>query len=124
MKAIKNIQNLGPLRVCVYGDDSIKYVDNYSKEDAVDTKTVPIFGLYKQHFFIDEEVNISEVWVQNFDKCHHISKFHANTNISQVDGNYFRPKKTTTRIGIILRQMMKCELFEEIKELNQHNFKD
>lgn len=59
---MKKIQNLGPLRICFYGDDSIKYI-NHNLTDDVDKDSVVVLGLYKDHFFIDEEIDVSEYWI-------------------------------------------------------------
>lgn len=69
-------------------------------------------GLYKNHFFLNDEVEISTLWIDNYKQVMSsgnkklIDKFQKCTNIKQIRENNITPKTTTTKIGLILEAMM------------------
>ena len=70
--------------MCSYTEDTIKYTDNFGKDDNktrqaslgdVDKSNILIIGHYMDHFFIDEEINVSELWVKNYNERKACEKF-------------------------------------------------
>lgn len=65
VKSIKNIINLGPIKICNYKEnDTIEYI-TYNFEAINETKFL-LLGLYKEHFFLDEEIDVSTFWIDNY----------------------------------------------------------
>ena len=61
--------------MCSYTEDTIKYTDNFGKDGDVDKSNILIIGHYMDHFFIDEEINVSELWVKNYNERKACEKF-------------------------------------------------
>ena len=86
-------------------------------------------GLYKNHFFIDEEIDVSAYWINHYTEVVNGNNeklkqvFQASTNISRIRGNSVTEKPNKTTVGLIFEAMMEQNLFEEIKEVNQFNYK-
>ncbi|CAL6055118.1 DNA_polymerase [Hexamita inflata] len=130
---IKNIKHIGPICIHIYEDKS-KQVRIYDvKGDINDQRqqqkqTIHIC-LYKEHYFIyDTDVQVSNFWLNNFEKYKTYPKYLENTNICQV-------RQTQTNICItqnkskndsltVIKMMHELNMFEEIKDYNEFNYKE
>ncbi|CAL5975618.1 DNA_polymerase [Hexamita inflata] len=130
---IKNIKHIGPICIHIYEDKS-KQVRIYDvKGDISDQrqqqKEAVHICLYKEHYFIfDTDVQVSNFWLNNFEKYKTYQKFLDNTNICQV-------RQTQTNICItqnkskndsltVIKMMHELNMFEEIKDYNEFNYKE
>ncbi|CAL5975214.1 DNA_polymerase [Hexamita inflata] len=133
LSQIKNIKHIGPIHIHVY-QESNKQVRMYEiKGDVNDQRqqqkqTIHIC-LYKEHYFIyDTNIEVSNFWLNNYEKYKTYPKYLENTNISQV-------RQTQTNICVtqnkskndsltIIRMMHELNMFEEIKDYNEFNYKE
>ncbi|CAL6016535.1 DNA_polymerase [Hexamita inflata] len=130
---IKNIKHIGPVHIHTY-EEARKQVRIYEiKGDISDQRqqqkeTVHI-GLYKEHYFIyDTNVEVSNFWLNNFEKYKTYQKFLENTNISQVrqtQTNICVTKSKSKNDSItVIKMMHELNMFEEIKDYNEFNYKE
>ncbi|CAL6081082.1 DNA_polymerase [Hexamita inflata] len=130
---IKNIKHIGPICIHIYEDKS-KQVRIYDvKGDINDQRqqqkqTIHIC-LYKEHYFIyDTDVQVSNFWLNNFEKYKTYPKYLENTNISQVrqtQTNICVTKSKSKNDSItVIKMMHELNMFEEIKDYNEFNYKE
>ncbi|CAL6005040.1 DNA_polymerase [Hexamita inflata] len=133
LSQIKNIKHIGPMCIHVY-QESNRQVRIYKiKGDTDDLrqqqKDVVRIGLYREHYFIyDTNVEVSNFWLNNFQKYKTYQKYLDNTNIVQV-------RETSNNICVttgksqndsitVIRMMHELNMFEEIKDYNEFNYKE
>ena len=46
-----------------------------------DLASVLVIGLYRDHFFIDEEIEVSENWISKYNELKDVEKFQACKNV-------------------------------------------
>ena len=77
---LKNIQGLGKLQINVYTDEDqpnyVKY--NMNKGDEAEI----VLGLYKEHFFIEEDLPITKYWIEHYNEFKNMKKYLEQTNVS------------------------------------------
>ncbi|CAL6080352.1 DNA_polymerase [Hexamita inflata] len=133
LSQIKNIKHIGPLYIHVY-QESNRQVRIYKIKGDIDDlrqqqKDIVHIGLYREHYFIyDTNVEVSNFWLNNFQKYKTYQKYLDNTNIVQV-------RETSNNICVItgksqndsitvIRMMHELNMFEEIKDYNEFNYKE
>ncbi|CAL6006003.1 Hypothetical_protein [Hexamita inflata] len=130
---IKNIKHIGPMCIHVYQESNKQVRLMNIKGDINDLrqqqKDVVHISLYREHYFIyDTNVEVSNFWLNNFQKYKTYQKYLDNTNIVQV-------RETSNNICVttgksqndsitVIRMMHELNMFEEIKDYNEFNYKE
>ncbi|CAL6050471.1 DNA_polymerase [Hexamita inflata] len=133
LSQIKNIKHIGPLCIHVY-QESNRQVRIYKIKGDIDDlrqqqKDVVHIGLYREHYFIyDTNVEVSNFWLNNFQKYKTYQKYLDNTNIVQVRETQNNICVTTGKSQndsiTVIRMMHELNMFEEIKDYNEFNYKE
>ncbi|CAL6020249.1 DNA_polymerase [Hexamita inflata] len=130
---IKNIKHIGPMCIHVYQESNKQVRLMNIKGDINDLrqqqKDVVHISLYREHYFIyDTNVEVSNFWLNNFQKYKTYQKYLDNTNIVQVRETQNNICVTTGKSQndsiTVIRMMHELNMFEEIKDYNEFNYKE
>ncbi|CAL6107171.1 DNA_polymerase [Hexamita inflata] len=126
LSQIKNIKHIGPLVIHYYeGEQSKSMIIKGDIDDPrqQQKETVHI-SLFQEHYFIyDTNLQISNFWLNNYEEYKNNQKFLDNMNICQIRGNSVRQSKNLNDSLSVIKLMYKLNMFEEIKDYNEFNYK-
>ncbi|CAL6029092.1 DNA_polymerase [Hexamita inflata] len=82
-------------------------------------------ALFEGHYFINDCVEISSWWIDNYNTYQSNQKFLLNPNCKGIKNGYFvsRDAGVSTYIGQIIQKMHSNNLLESIEDLNIYNYK-